>query len=482
MIPNWCEICQEACSQHPTICSVCGTTLTMRTPTASTNDDSITTTDTTNERLLNDMRHASRDLHHILGNLRGQVQDLDNLTRDILQQQEDGNLGLPPEAWDPHHSTSGPSSRPTSKKILNKIPRFILNNKSTLFRQAKLQINSNLTPNDGTSTVASIMSTIPAAFECTENDSVRITTENHINFDCVVGEFGPVEEYMFNMEALVHASPLTGKGGLSEETKTQITYLRQNSSQRPTDDNGDNKTKSVGIGTASAAKVVLFMGRGDGLTFVQKVLMAQEAGAAAVIIGNNTSTPWPYVMKDSKGEAEKNGRVFIPVVMIKEVNAQQILRMFEKQKQMVLELEKRKQSTSPLPIPKQIIITKEKSTGQQQTPPRCSQIQQKQRQQPNRHNCHLLCNLQIATQSSDCAVCCEQLENSEKVLVVPGCGHIFHEACALAWLQSHNTCPYCRKELPTDDPEYERERRLRQQRTNSTTRESTNSNVDAYYG
>jgi hypothetical protein len=284
---------------------------------------------------------------------------------------------------------------------------------------------------------------------------------------------------MFDSE-LVMAFPLTGRGGLSEEIKTQIAHLRRKNSQRSMDDNdnGDDKMKSGDIGTASATKVIVFMVRGDGLTFVQKVLMAQEAGAAAVIIGNNTPSPWPYVMKDSKGEAEKLGRqVLIPVAMVKEVDAQQILRMFEKQKQMV---EQRKYLLSSLAVPKQIIITKEKSQGQQ-TQPICSQKQQEQRQ-PNRYNFHLLCNLQIATQSCDCAVCCERLEYSEKVLQVPGCGHIFHEACALVWLQSHNTCPYCRRELPTDDPEYERERRLRQQRPNSTNRESTNSGANAFYG
>jgi hypothetical protein len=36
---------------------------------------------------------------------------------------------------------------------------------------------------------------------------------------------------------------------------------------------------------------------------------------------------------------------------------------------------------------------------------------------------------------------------------------MFHEGCILPWLEKHNTCPSCRKELPTDDLEHENRRR-----------------------
>ena len=49
---------------------------------------------------------------------------------------------------------------------------------------------------------------------------------------------------------------------------------------------------------------IAYMERGDGVTFVRKALMAQAAGAAAVLVGNNVGV-WPYVMQDSTGEAEK---------------------------------------------------------------------------------------------------------------------------------------------------------------------------------
>jgi hypothetical protein len=47
------------------------------------------------------------------------------------------------------------------------------------------------------------------------------------------------------------------------------------------------------------------------------------------------------------------------------------------------------------------------------------------------------------------------------VLKLPSCGHVFHEECAVTWLTQHNTCPYCRHELPLQEDELERDRRRR---------------------
>ena len=63
-------------------------------------------------------------------------------------------------------------------------------------------------------------------------------------------------------------------------------------------------------------------------------------------------------------------------------------------------------------------------------------------------------------------MCADTFQIGDTVLRLPFCGHVFHRKCAVPWLEKHNTCPFCRRELPTDDLEYERERR-RVQRTHA---------------
>ncbi|KAI3816331.1 hypothetical protein L1987_16024 [Smallanthus sonchifolius] len=66
------------------------------------------------------------------------------------------------------------------------------------------------------------------------------------------------------------------------------------------------------------------------------------------------------------------------------------------------------------------------------------------------------------TESEVCAICKDKLINNEEEVVkqLP-CGHMYHGDCIVPWLGSRNTCPVCRYELPTDDPEYEEERKKR---------------------
>ncbi|ESQ47889.1 hypothetical protein EUTSA_v10021059mg [Eutrema salsugineum] len=60
----------------------------------------------------------------------------------------------------------------------------------------------------------------------------------------------------------------------------------------------------------------------------------------------------------------------------------------------------------------------------------------------------------LKSEMNQCAVCMDEFEDGSDVKQMP-CKHVFHQDCLLPWLQLHNSCPVCRYELPTDDPDYE---------------------------
>ena len=62
-----------------------------------------------------------------------------------------------------------------------------------------------------------------------------------------------------------------------------------------------------------------------------------------------------------------------------------------------------------------------------------------------------------------CNICLENfIEN--KISIKLDCGHYFHDNCIIKWLKMRNTCPVCRHELESNDPDYER--RKHSHRTN----------------
>jgi hypothetical protein len=359
---NWCSACQEACHDHATICTVCGDALgapPARTSRASSS--SITGVRAVPEFLSEETRQASRELRSVLTSLRGQIQDLDAMARDAIGNNNEEWQSIPAALLEPQNSSRG---RPTSKATLAQIPRIVLNDKSSLFRQTTLEISSG---------------------------------SQSLQFQTIPGEFGPSDEIQLTKSSVIVAG--TGKGGLNKDTKAKINQ---------------------------GGKPIVYMERGDGITFVKKAILAQELGATAVIIGNNMADPWPYVMKDSKREADECG-LAIPVAMVKQSDGKIILDY-------------------------------------------C------------REHSSVSGNLRIQSLSKDCVVCCETFGVSQTVLQLPACGHVFHETCALAWLTKQNTCPYCRRELPTDDQDYENERR-RVQRTHAGSASNSNdSGWSGFYG
>ncbi|XP_074568761.1 E3 ubiquitin-protein ligase RING1-like [Curcuma longa] len=61
----------------------------------------------------------------------------------------------------------------------------------------------------------------------------------------------------------------------------------------------------------------------------------------------------------------------------------------------------------------------------------------------------------LGSDESQCSVCLDSFETGVIGKKMP-CRHIYHKECILPWLELHNSCPVCRYELPTDDPDYER--------------------------
>ncbi|EES14331.1 hypothetical protein BDA96_07G239400 [Sorghum bicolor] len=57
-------------------------------------------------------------------------------------------------------------------------------------------------------------------------------------------------------------------------------------------------------------------------------------------------------------------------------------------------------------------------------------------------------------EGDECAVCKDGVAAGQRVKRLP-CSHRYHDDCIVPWLQVRNSCPLCRFELPTDDPEYE---------------------------
>ncbi|KAG2373983.1 hypothetical protein C9374_011648 [Naegleria lovaniensis] len=59
-----------------------------------------------------------------------------------------------------------------------------------------------------------------------------------------------------------------------------------------------------------------------------------------------------------------------------------------------------------------------------------------------------------ASNTQSCAVCLCEFEEQEVLTRLP-CGHVFHKDCIMPWIKDHNSCPTCRYELATEDPERE---------------------------
>ncbi|GMJ13752.1 hypothetical protein like AT5G08139 [Hibiscus trionum] len=74
--------------------------------------------------------------------------------------------------------------------------------------------------------------------------------------------------------------------------------------------------------------------------------------------------------------------------------------------------------------------------------------------------CVVVTREDVVNGNAHCAVCKDEVNLGEKMKHLP-CAHRYHRDCIIPWLGIRNTCPVCRRELPTDDADYERRKSVR---------------------
>lgn len=157
--------------------------------------------------------------------------------------------------------------------------------------------------------------------------------------------------------------------------------------------------ESAILNTKSCERPLVCLKRGV-VSFAQKAAMAQQGGAAALIV-IQTGANWPFVMTDSANELDLlfHTKITIPVVMIGPDDGKVI----------------------------EDIIGKNRST--------------------NVSNIGVPAVLKFGPSERLCSVCHEYFVCKDKLIKL-NCRHVYHADCLKTWLGAHSTCPLCRHQLP----------------------------------
>ena len=51
---------------------------------------------------------------------------------------------------------------------------------------------------------------------------------------------------------------------------------------------------------------------------------------------------------------------------------------------------------------------------------------------------------------TDCTICLEAFKSGQKVKIIPGCQHLFHEKCCIQWLDYKMSCPNCNQPIEVE--------------------------------
>jgi hypothetical protein len=384
---RWCPTCQEICNDHDSICTICGDRL-VDSPLASQERTHQDNTNHLYQTSTNPLLVSSRDillghlsdvgspdLRRILENLQHRIDDIDHEQNELMDRARSLVRILDTQ------TNNSNNHRPTSQAVLDAIPRIRLTKHSALFQQCSLQLMQNNTEKSSQN-----HATGSATISCPEPAIPAISAE----FGCTSLD----QPIRWTHCPMVVADPITAPGYLSPSTQQQIQQRRKH-------------------GSSCRSRVLLLTMRGGNTTFVQKAKVAAAAGASAIIVINHLREPWPYIMKDSTGQAHNMNPVLIdsfPVVMISQAHGKDLLRRLQQRP------DQSNGERPPTPAPQESL--------------------------------EWILSMQIETPFPECAVCTETLQPGACIMELPQCRHTFHETCALTWLQSHNTCPYCRHELP----------------------------------
>ena len=170
---------------------------------------------------------------------------------------------------------------------------------------------------------------------------------------------------------------------------------------------------SVPINAKEMKNKIVIVKRGK-CSFALKVLRAEQAGAAGVVV-LNTMSVWPFTMGDSKQEGNA---ITIPSVMVRMDHSELLLKKLTGDKEDKEDKEEKEDSE------KWKVTLKEDDD------------------------------------TRSCAVCQCDFEIGEHILRMPcpGFRHAFHSDCILPWLKIRNSCPVCRHELKTDSKAWDLKR------------------------
>jgi len=163
-----------------------------------------------------------------------------------------------------------------------------------------------------------------------------------------------------------------------------------------------------------------------------------------------TAAVWPYTMQDSSGEARASvggGPLRIPLVMVRSIDGVKL-------KELCLAAQESSNEEAPV-VGTLLGAASSNVVGQHKN----SSVEVCGR---SAHSRRVVAALRAKPLDKSCPVCQEPFKAEPRVaeagapaspantVVKLPCRHFFHEACVLAWLSKHNTCPMCRAELASD--------------------------------